>query len=88
MCGIFGVLEHASQAPPDENRLLDAARLLGHRGPDKTALWRETGVGLVHTRLSLVDLSDRSHQPFWDNSRRFALVYNGEVYNFREIRQE
>ena len=46
------------------------------------------GIGLVHTRLSLLDLNERSNQPFWDKSKRFALVYNGDIYNFAELREQ
>ncbi|MGH8546085.1 MAG: hypothetical protein ACREX3_21180, partial [Gammaproteobacteria bacterium] len=49
-------------------------------------VYANPGIGLVHTRLSLLDLSSRSSQPFWDRKGRFALVYNGEIYNFKELR--
>jgi asparagine synthase (glutamine-hydrolysing) len=84
MCGIFGIL-----APEvDPARLGDTARALSHRGPDNASVWSDAGVGLIHTRLSLVDLDARSNQPFWDESRRYVLVFNGEIYNFRELRAE
>lgn len=88
MCGIFGVFEHDGRSIPDRNRLEESARLLEHRGPDHTAFFQEPGIGLAHTRLSLLDPDPRSHQPFWDRSRRFAIVYNGEIYNFRELRRD
>jgi asparagine synthase (glutamine-hydrolysing) len=84
MCGIFGIL-----APDVDPGLLEGtARALGHRGPDNASVWTDSGVGLLHTRLSLVDLDARSNQPFWDEARRFALVFNGEIYNFRELRRD
>jgi asparagine synthase (glutamine-hydrolysing) len=86
MCGIFGVLYHNEESVPDECRLKQTARLLKHRGPDDTGICAAPGVGLIHTRLSLLDLSSRSNQPFWDKGGRFALVYNGEIYNFQELR--
>jgi asparagine synthase (glutamine-hydrolysing) len=88
MCGIFGVVYRDRQASPDEALLRETARILGHRGPDNTGVFKGPGVALVHTRLSLLDLSERGNQPFWDEERRYALVYNGEIYNFMELRRE
>jgi asparagine synthase (glutamine-hydrolysing) len=70
------------------HQLHETARLLSHRGPDHTALHADRGIGLVHTRLSLVDLHSRSHQPFWDRGGRYCLAYNGGVYNFRALRAD
>src|SRR5687767_9312889 len=88
MCGIFGMICHRTDEVPDQERLAQTARLLSHRGPDGEGMFAEPGVGLVHTRLSLLDLSERSNQPFWDREKRLALVYNGEIYNFAELRAE
>ena len=86
MCGIFGVLLRSPTDLPDEPALRESARLLEHRGPDGFGVYASEGIGLAHTRLSLVDLNARSDQPFWDRSGRHALVYNGEIYNFRELK--
>lgn len=88
MCGIFGIVYRDGKSIPDETLLRDTGRILGHRGPDSVGLYKNGGVGLVHTRLSLLDLSSRSDQPFWDDQRRYALVYNGEIYNFQSLRSE
>ena len=61
---------------------------LGHRGPDGKGTYTAEGIGLAHVRLSLVDLDARSNQPFWDQSKRYCLVYNGEIYNHHELRKE
>jgi asparagine synthase (glutamine-hydrolysing) len=85
MCGIAGYsgrFEHA---------LLGAmAARIAHRGPDDEGLWSDpsNGVGLAHRRLSIIDLSPRGHNPLWDVKRRAAIVYNGELYNYRELRRE
>lgn len=84
MCGIFGVVG----LDPDRDRLEASAAALRHRGPDHVGFWIGREAALLHTRLSLVDLSADSHQPFWDASGRHALVFNGEIYNFRELRAE
>lgn len=88
MCGIFGIIRHDSDKVPDQARLNQTARLLNHRGPDGHGIFSEPGVGLVHTRLSLLDLSERSNQPFWDRQQRYCLIYNGEIYNFQELRDQ
>lgn len=66
------------------------AESIRHRGPDDHGFYRDpaTGVALAHRRLSIIDLSDASHQPMLDDTRKVALVYNGELYNFRELRRE
>lgn len=87
MCGIFGIVCSDAASVPDEARLRRSAGLLAHRGPDGSGVHVEAGIGLAHTRLSLVDLSERSDQPFWDPSRRYCLIYNGEIYNFPELRE-
>ena len=61
---------------------------LRHRGPDDYGIYADAGIGLVHTRLSLLDLDPRANQPFWDKDRRYCLVYNGEIYNYRELRDK
>jgi asparagine synthase (glutamine-hydrolysing) len=62
--------------------------VLHHRGPDDRGLWLDGGVGLGHSRLSILDLSPLGHQPMVSRDGRWVMVFNGEVYNFREIRRE
>lgn len=93
MCGIFGIIQQdsaTSGAAPliDEDKLRDSMQMLAHRGPDAHGVHAGAGFGFAHTRLSLVDLGSRSDQPFCDESGRYVLVYNGEIYNFRELRSE
>ena len=86
MCGVFGILTREAGATPDQDSLLASLRLLTHRGPDAQAIHRAPGIGLAHTRLTLVDPDPRSNQPFWDQTGRYVLVYNGELYNHQDFR--
>jgi asparagine synthase (glutamine-hydrolysing) len=66
------------------------ASTIAHRGPDDSGTWTDTecGVAFGHRRLSIIDLSAHGHQPMHSHSGRFVIVYNGELYNFRDVRQE
>jgi len=61
---------------------------MSHRGPDGSGFHAEVGVALAHTRLSLVDLNERSNQPMWDSTGRYCLVYNGELYDYQGLQGE
>ena len=92
MCGIAGFIDFARQHPLDD-MLATVGRMaetLSHRGPDDSGVWgdAETGVALGHRRLSIVDLSPAGHQPMLSAGGRYLIVFNGEVYNHREIRAE
>lgn len=89
MCGIAGWL-FASGNEPQADALDRMAESIRHRGPDDHGFYRDPGEGLAlaHRRLSIIDLSDASHQPMVDAARKVVLVYNGELYNFRELRRE
>ncbi|HIG41764.1 MAG TPA: asparagine synthase (glutamine-hydrolyzing) [Gammaproteobacteria bacterium] len=82
MCGIFGVINCGS----DPERLIQAAKTQAHRGPDASGHYLRNGIFLAHQRLSILDLNSRSDQPFAKGG--LVIVFNGEIYNFREIRQE
>lgn len=84
MCGIFGAINVKISKDKAEECL---ARLV-HRGPDGGRIWQEEGVTLGHRRLSILDLSDRGTQPMAYADGRYMLVFNGEIYNFVEIRRE
>lgn len=90
MCGIAGILNYHGERTDLEDRLRSLQRALHHRGPDDAGLWMspEQQVGLVHTRLSILDLSSAGHQPMISADGRFTLCFNGEIYNFLELRAE
>ncbi len=87
MCGFCGVI-HWDQEQVVPGELAAMARHLAHRGPDVLQTSRsEPWVGLGHTRLRVIDVSDAAHQPMTNDARTIWLVYNGEVYNFIELRE-
>jgi asparagine synthase (glutamine-hydrolysing) len=87
MCGICGVLTWDGRAPgPAPVRSM--MHRLSHRGPDDEGLFLDPGVGLGHRRLSIIDLSEAGRQPFTSNDGRHILIFNGEIYNYIELRQE
>jgi asparagine synthase (glutamine-hydrolysing) len=86
MCGIFGVIDWRGRLP-DTQHLARATNLLTHRGPDAGAYWTEGGAFLGHRRLSIVDLAS-GDQPMVSADSRYVLTFNGEVYNFPELRDE
>jgi len=85
MCGIAGFSGRF-----DVELLRAMAQSIAHRGPDDAGELHlaEHGIGLAHRRLSIIDLSPAGHQPMWDVTRSAAIVYNGETYNYRELREE
>jgi asparagine synthase (glutamine-hydrolysing) len=86
MCGIVGA---AGGDPGDRRRRLETAVLaLGHRGPDGHGVHITASVALAHTRLAVIDVSHASDQPMTDEATGCTLVFNGEIYNYRELRPE
>lgn len=88
MCGICGEISFGAGAGADPARVRAMSSRLGHRGPDGEGLWHEPGVALGHRRLAVIDLSDAAAQPMASPDDRFRIVFNGEIFNFREIRAE
>ena len=83
MCGIAGF----SSLDLNENHLTKMTNVLDHRGPDAEGYFFDSqkGVGLGHRRLSIIDLSKDANQPMTSHCGRYIMVYNGEVYNYKEI---
>ena len=84
MCGIAGILGKDAKS----NVIDDMLIVQHHRGPDFTDKWLEEGVALGHNRLSIIDLSNSANQPFFDESKRYTIVFNGEIYNYIELRKK
>ena len=88
MCGIAGILDPMQRRGVDAPLLDRMTDSLAHRGPDDRGTWIEGPVGLGHRRLSIIDLSAAGHQPLFDEAGRVGIVFNGEIYNFRELMAE
>lgn len=87
MCGIAGKFNF-NRKPVTEAEILEMNKELEHRGPDDKGIFVDGAIGLGHTRLSIIDLSKNGHQPMPDADKRFWISYNGEVYNFLELKKE
>jgi asparagine synthase (glutamine-hydrolysing) len=85
MCGILGVF--SGNAGRDD-RLMSAVNAMRHRGPDDNGVWFDESIVLGHTRLAILDLSPLGHQPMSDSSKNFWITFNGEIYNYLELRKE
>lgn len=88
MCGLVGVA--SSRAQTSRGWLAAGNRAIEHRGPDDSGEWwsAHQKVGLAHRRLSIIDLSPAGHQPMLDATGAFTIVFNGEIYNYRELQAE
>ena len=87
MCGITGIFDVAARRDIDRALLEAMNRSQAHRGPDGEGYYLEQGVGLGHRRLSIIDI-EGGHQPLFNEDGSVAVTYNGEIYNFRELREE
>ena len=89
MCGIAGIFDQAGRKPVEERELVDMLRTMPHRGPDASGIWYGAdGVGLAHVRLAIIDLRPESNQPFSSVDDSIVITYNGEIYNYLELRKE
>jgi len=82
MCGISGFNWK------DESKVVAMTQTLAHRGPDADGIFVDEEISLGHNRLSIIDLSPNANQPMFDNEKELVIVFNGEIYNFREIKKE
>ena len=87
MCGIAGIYHLTTPKPVDPARVTRMCDVMAHRGPDGAGVWTAPGVGLGHRRLSIIDVAG-SPQPMASSDGQAMLVFNGEIYNYRELREE
>ncbi len=86
MCGICGVM--GEDYPKSLRIVKKMSREMSHRGPDDSGYYQDHDVALGHTRLSIIDLTSNGHQPMYSSDRNLVVVFNGEIYNYDELRQE
>ena len=89
MCGIFGI-KSSKSLDENINLVKHNCKILNHRGPDSSNIWHDKNSGFVfgHTRLAIIELDSSGNQPMVSNSKRYVLAFNGEIYNFRELKQK
>ncbi|MGZ3585160.1 MAG: asparagine synthetase B family protein, partial [Ktedonobacterales bacterium] len=85
MCGIAGKIDFAGRVNPEDIHRMCSA--IEHRGPDSGGVWCDDGVAIGMQRLAIIDV-EGGHQPIFNEDGSIAVVMNGEVYNFRELRSE
>lgn len=88
MCGIIGRFNYRSGAPVADHTLAAMCELVGHRGPDGQGVWSDGPVGFGHRRLAVIDTSSAGRQPLQTADGRLTITFNGEIYNFGELRRE
>jgi asparagine synthase (glutamine-hydrolysing) len=88
MCAICGIVYEDRTRPVDEHLVTRMRDVMTHRGPDDAGLFLGPGIGLGSRRLAILDLSPRGHMPMHTRDGRYGIVYNGEIYNYRELRRE
>jgi len=82
MCGISGFNWE------NERKARAMVQVLSHRGPDADGIFVDEGISLGHNRLSIIDLSANANQPMYDNAQELVIVFNGEIYNFQDIKKD
>lgn len=88
MCGIAGIVSFQTNNELYSSAIDKMALAIAHRGPDSQGLWKEENCYLAHRRLSIIDLSDAGNQPFISSDGRYILIYNGELYNYKQLKLE
>ena len=87
MCGITGFI--STQISNPSKVIHSMIGTLVHRGPDNSSIWNDTnGVNMGHSRLSILDLSESGNQPILSKSGRYVMVFNGEIYNYQELKKK
>ena len=89
MCGVSGIMYFNKKFFVKKKYLDDMNNILNHRGPDGKGNWISSAknIGFGHTRLSILDLTTSANQPFLDNTKNYVITFNGEIYNFKEIKK-
>src|SRR4030095_13040609 len=87
MCGLSGIVSF-QQKQIDPSVIRRMSDCMAHRGPDADGFYIKDEIALGHRRLSIIDLSTTANQPLYDASGRYVLIFNGEIYNFLEVKKQ
>lgn len=87
MCGIVGVINHSLNQEVLTKFMRISLERLTKRGPDFQSAYQNDKVALGHARLSIIDTTEAANQPFWDESKRYCIVFNGEIFNFKSLKK-
>ena len=85
MCGICGIFQFKNNSKFKINEIINSIK---HRGPDATGIWKDKNIALGSVRLKVVDFDQGSNQPFLSNNKKFIIVFNGEIYNFKYLKKK
>ena len=85
MCGIAGIFQLKTDNIINIRKILEKIK---HRGPDHTGVWSNKNITLGSVRLKVVDLNDKSNQPFISRNKKFVIVFNGEIYNYKYLKKK
>ncbi len=88
MCGITGIVGHQINNSNNHSAIKKMNDAIAHRGPNSEGVWNDEHCFLGHRRLSIIDLSEAGNQPFFSQDKRYVMVYNGELYNYKELKLE
>ena len=88
MCGITGILSFTEQGQKKLSKVTEANCRIASRGPDGGNFWRDDSVALGHRRLSIIDTSDNASQPMTDASGQYTIIFNGEIFNYKELKEK
>ena len=88
MCGINGIFHPNNSVPNSSSKIAEMNKTLAHRGSDDKGIYQDENISLGHQRLSIIDLSTDGHQPFISQDSNYVMVYNGELYNYKEVRSK
>src|SRR6185503_3030634 len=88
MCGIVGLIAKNESGKEWMQHLHPATTSLLLRGPDARNFFEEEDIGFGHCRLSIIDLSEIANQPMFDENKRYVIIYNGEIFNFKSLRKD
>ncbi len=88
MCGITGIFAFNLVGKFNLVNVTAATQAIAKRGPDNQDIYHDEFIGLGHRRLSIIDTSAVANQPMWDETKRYCIIFNGEIFNFLELKKE